>query len=177
MSYRPCGVEETPMRISATMITALLIGLGLAASHASASSKPAQQAAATPGPTTGQEPPVTPPPSSPNPDASGIFHVGKGVSPPRVIYSVDPQFTEKARQKKLSGTCVVSMVVDRTGTPQDVQISKSIESAVAPKLRSSARGLDENCVEAAKQYRFKPGAYKGKPIPVEIKVEINYRIY
>lgn len=114
--------------------------------------------------------------SSPNPDASGIYHGGKGVTPPLLIYSVDPEFTDKARKKKLSGTCIVSMVVDVTGTPQNVQVVESIASS-NPKLQSAAKGLDENAIKAARQYRFKPGTYQGKPVPVEIKVEIDYRIY
>lgn len=154
------------MHLSARMVMALLL-LILGANPMQGIP---QQTATTPD-TNGQEA------SAPNPDASGIYHGGKGVTPPLLIYSVDPEMTDKARQKKLSGTCVVSMIVDISGTTQNVQISKSIASAVAPKLRSAARGLDLNCVEAARQYRFKPGTYQGKPIPVEIKVEINYRIY
>ena len=161
------------MHLSTRTVLVLLLVLGVTTPDSSGSSNPMhgtpQQTATTP-PTDGQEAP------SPNPNASGIYHVGN-VSPPQIIYSVDPEMTDKARQKKLSGTCVVSMIVDVSGTPQNVRISRSIESAVPPKLRSAARGLDLNCVEAAKQYRFKPGTYQGKPIPVEIKVEINYRIY
>ncbi|HEX5235011.1 MAG TPA: energy transducer TonB [Silvibacterium sp.] len=115
--------------------------------------------------------------SRPNPDASGVYHAGKGVTPPQITYSVDPEFADKARRKKLGGTCIIAMVVDGTGTPQDVHIVTSIASSVAPKLRSAAKGMDENAVKAAKQYRFKPGTYQGKPVPVEIQIEINYRIY
>jgi TonB family protein len=68
------------------------------------------------------------------------------------------------------------MVVDTNGTPQNVQVVESIASS-NPKLQSAAKGLDENAIKAAKQYRFKPGTYRGKPVPVEIKVEINYRIF
>lgn len=147
----------------------LLIVLGLTPPKSSASSSP-QQTANTPD-TNGQEA------SRPNPDASGIYHGGKGVSPPLIIHSVDPEFPDKARQKRLAGTCVVSLIVDTTGTPRNVQISKSIESTVPPELRSAARGLDLNAVKAASQYRFKPGTYQGKPIPIQVKVAINYRIY
>ena len=60
--------------------------------------------------------------------------------------------------------------------PQDVHVVKSIAES-SPKLRSVAQGLDANAVNAAKQYRFKPATYQGKPVPYELKVEINYRIY
>ena len=51
----------------------------------------------------------------PNPDASGKYHVGDGVSAPRLIYAPDPEFTDKARRKKLGGTVVVSLTVDAAG--------------------------------------------------------------
>lgn len=154
------------MHLSAKMAIALLLfGLGLTTPVSAGSSKPVQ--------TSPQQTATTPD----NPDASGKYHIGDGITAPHLIYSVDPEFTDNARKKKLGGTCIVSMIVDVSGTPQNVQVFKSIASTVDPKLRSAARGLDLNCVEAAKQYRFKPATYKGKPIPVEIKVEINYRIY
>jgi periplasmic protein TonB len=156
------------MHISARMImAALLIGMGLATPKSVA-----QQTPATPdsGGKASQDA------SGPNPNAAGIYHPGKGVTPPAVIYSVDPQFTEAARKKKLGGTCIVSMIVDTRGTPQNVQIVEPIASP-DPKLQSVAEGLNENAITAARQYRFKPGTYQGKPVPVEIKVEISYRIY
>jgi TonB family protein len=160
--------------LPARLITALLlIGLGIPVSYSS-SLKPMQgpeQQTATP------EAPPTPSPTKPNPDASGKYHVGDGVLAPRLIFSVDPEFTDKARRKRLGGTCVVSMLVDVAGTPQDVHVVSSIATSVAPKLRSIAMGQDENAVKAAKAYRFEPATFEGKPVPVEIKVEINFRIY
>ena len=160
------------MHLSTRTILVLLLVLGMTTSDSSGSpTHGTPQQTATAPPTDGQEA------SRPNPDGSVIYQGGKGVSPPEITYSVDPEMTDKARQKKLGGTCVVSMIVDVSGTPQNVQIAKSIATTVAPKTQSAARGLDLNCVKAAKQYRFKPGTYQGKPVPVEIKVEINYRIY
>jgi hypothetical protein len=43
----------------------------------------------------------------PNPNSSGIYHVGGGVSAPTLTWSVDPEFSDKARKKKLHGKCVV----------------------------------------------------------------------
>lgn len=133
--------------------------------HASAQQESDQEAASTPQST------------QPNPDTSGKYHVGDGVTTPRAIYKVDPEFTDKARKKKLGGTCVIGMVVDTTGTPQDVHVVKSIAEGIAPKLRSVALGLDANAIDAAKQYRFKPAMFQGTAVPVEITVDITYRIF
>ena len=164
-----------------TIASALLMGLVMTASGVSGTAKPMpgaelRRTAALQG-ASGQEKSPTPPPPTPNPDGSEKYHIGDGVSAPQIIYSVDPEFTDQARRKKVSGSCVLGMLVDVTGTPQDVHIVRSFAASVAPKLRSAALGLDANAVKAAKQYRFKPATYQGKAVPVETTVEINYRIY
>jgi TonB family protein len=113
----------------------------------------------------------------PNPDASGKYHVGDGVSPPNLVFAPDPEFTDKARRKRLGGTVVLSLTVDVAGKPQDVRVSRSLAEDVSKKLKSIALGLDENAVNAVKQYRFEPAEFRGKPVPVETTVEVQYRIY
>ena len=113
----------------------------------------------------------------PNPDASGKYHVGDGVSAPRLVFAPDLEFTDKARRKKLGGMLVVSLTVDAAGRTRDVRVSRSLAEGVSKKLRPVALGLDENAVKAVKEYRFEPAEFQGKPVPVETTVEINYRIY
>lgn len=96
----------------------------------------------------------------------GLYHVGGGVAAPQLIYSVDPEFSDEARRAKYQGVCVVSLIVDTQGNPQRVGV-----------VRHLGMGLDEKAVEAAKQYKFKPAMLGGKPVPVEIYVEVNFRIY
>lgn len=96
----------------------------------------------------------------------GPMRVGGGVSAPQLIYSVDPEFSDEARRAKYQGVCVVSLVVDTQGNPQRIQIARAL-----------GMGLDEKAVEAVKQYKFKPAYYKGRPVPVVIDVEVNFRIY
>jgi protein TonB len=38
-------------------------------------------------------------------------------------------------------------------------------------------GLDENAVEAVKQYRFKPAMENGKPVAVYLNVEVLFAIF
>jgi TonB family protein len=113
----------------------------------------------------------------PNPDASGKYHVGDGVTAPKLVFAPDPEFTDKARRKKLGGTLIVSLTVDATGKPQDVRVSRSLADGVSRKLRPIAQGLDENAVKAVEQYRVEPAEFQGKPVPVETMVEIDYRIF
>ena len=169
------------MFLSARMTAmALLPVLWIATSDTSVSAKlmqePEQRKAATTSETGAREMSPRPPLPRTNPDASGKYHVGDGVSAPQVIYSVDAQSTDKARKKGLGGTCVIGMLVDATGTPQDVHVITSIADSVAPKLRSIALGLDASAVSAAKQFRFKPAMYLGKAVPVETTAGITFNV-
>ena len=44
-------------------------------------------------------------------------------------------------------------------------------------LHGVGMGLDEKAVEAVKQYRFKPAKENGKPVAVEMNVEVNFQIF
>lgn len=96
----------------------------------------------------------------------GLYHVGGGVSAPTLIYSVDPEFSDEARRAKYQGIVVVSLIVDAQGNPQHVRISRPL-----------GMGLDQKALDAVRQYRFKPAFFQGHAVPVEIAVEVNFRIY
>ncbi|MGC2161865.1 MAG: energy transducer TonB [Silvibacterium sp.] len=96
----------------------------------------------------------------------GVMQPGGGVSAPVLIYSVDPEFSDEARRAKYQGICVVSLIVDREGNPQNIRV-----------VRALGMGLDEKAEEAVRHYKFKPAYYKGHPVPVLINVEVNFRIY
>jgi protein TonB len=96
----------------------------------------------------------------------GLYHVGGGVAAPQLISSVDPEFSDEARRAKFQGVCVVSLVVDAQGNPQRVQV-----------VRHLGMGLDQKAVAAVRQYKFKPATLQGRPVPVEVNIEVNFRIY
>jgi TonB family protein len=97
----------------------------------------------------------------------GVYSVGGGVSTPQLIHSVEAEFSDEARRAKYQGVCIVSIIVDRNGVPQNPRV-----------VRPLGMGLDEKALEAIKQYRFKPAMKDGKtPVPVMINVEIDFRLY
>jgi len=96
----------------------------------------------------------------------GVMHPGGGVSNPVLIYAPDPEFSDEARRAKYQGVCVVGLIVDAQGNPQRVRI-----------VRPLGMGLDEKALEAVREYKFKPATYQGRPVPVEINIEVNFRIY
>ncbi len=38
-------------------------------------------------------------------------------------------------------------------------------------------GLDEKAVEAVQQYKFRPAMQNGKPVQVDLNVEVNFQIF
>src|SRR5258708_15527828 len=51
----------------------------------------------------------------------GVFRIGKGVTPPRVIYQTDPEFSEETRKAKYQGTFVLGLIVDANGRPTAIR--------------------------------------------------------
>ena len=96
----------------------------------------------------------------------GVFHVGGGVSAPKPIFSPDPEYSEEARKAKYQGTVVLALVVGPDGRPRDMKV-----------LRSLGLGLDEKALEAVKNWRFEPAVKDGKPVSVQISVEVDFRLY
>ena len=96
----------------------------------------------------------------------GVFRIGKGVTPPRVIYQTDPEFSEEARKAKYQGTCVLGLIVDANGRPTAIRV-----------INALGMGLDEKAKEAVMQYKFKPAMENGKPVLVELNVEVNFQIF
>jgi protein TonB len=96
----------------------------------------------------------------------GVYHIGGGVRPPSVIYQVDPEFSEEARKAKFSGNVLVELIVDENGLPSHVRVARGV-----------GMGLDEKAVEAVRQYKFKPATKDGKPVKVELTVEVNFQIF
>jgi periplasmic protein TonB len=94
------------------------------------------------------------------------YQVGGGVLAPKLIYAVDPEFSDEARRAKFQGTCVVGLIVDAQGNPQAVHVVNHL-----------GMGLDEKAVAAVRQYKFKPATLQGKPVPVVVTVEVIFRIF
>jgi protein TonB len=96
----------------------------------------------------------------------GVRHIGGGVSAPVLVTQVDPEFSEEARKAKVAGIVVVNLIVDQNGLPKNVRVVQGI-----------GMGLNEKAVEAVKQYKFKPAMENGKPVAVEMNIEVNFQIF
>jgi len=96
----------------------------------------------------------------------GAFKVGGGVSAPKAIYAPDPEYSEEARKAKYQGTCVLWLVVGPDGRARDIRVARTL-----------GLGLDEKAMEAVKTWKFEPAMKDGKPVAVQINVEVTFRLY
>ncbi len=95
-----------------------------------------------------------------------VRHIGGNIRPPEIIRQVEPEYSEEARAAKAAGNVQVGLIVDRQGRPTNVHVIQGV-----------GMGLDEEALDAVKQYRFKPATEKGKPVSVDMKVEVNFQIF
>ncbi len=92
--------------------------------------------------------------------------VGGGVSAPKVIKAPDPEYSKEARKAKYEATSVLWVIVQADGTPGEIRVKTP-----------AGKGLDEKAIEAVRKWRFKPAMKDGKPIAVQINIEINFRLH
>ena len=114
----------------------------------------------------------------PNPDAAGIYHRGAGVTMPKPIHTVEPEFSQEARRRKINSTCIVEFIVETDGHVRDAHIFKSCADGLTNnKDHEAAFGLDQKAIEAVSRYEFNAGLFQGKPVPVRMKVQIRFEIF
>lgn len=96
----------------------------------------------------------------------GPRRIGGGVSAPVLLFSVEPEFSEEARRAKVAGNVLVNLWVTPHGRPTHVHV-----------LRGVGMGLDQKAIAAVEQYRFAPALENGKPVLVELNVEVDFQIF
>jgi TonB family protein len=96
----------------------------------------------------------------------GVFRPGRGVTPPRAIFSPEPEFSEEARKAKYQGVCTLMLVVTPDGRPTNIRVANSL-----------GMGLDEKAIDTVKLWRFEPGQKDGHPVSVEIAIEVDFHLY
>ena len=85
---------------------------------------------------------------------------------PAVISEAKPQYTRGRDEGGNPGDgLTLSVVVGVDGTVGDVRVTKSLHP-----------DLDEQAITAAKRWRFSPGTKDGKPVPVEVTLELTFTL-
>ena len=98
----------------------------------------------------------------------GHYHVGRdGIGEPVCIYCPRADYSEEARKARYQGTVLVEITILPDGRVTDCRVVKGM-----------GMGLDEKALQAVRQWRFKPVIGPGgKPVTVDVSVEINFHLY
>lgn len=99
-------------------------------------------------------------------------HIGSGPGsgtfiPPEVIRQVRPNYTSAALQARLRGLVVMDAVVLPDGSVGEVRIVRSLDRQF---------GLDQEAINAVRQWRFRAGTRGGKPIATLVSVEMLFEL-
>ena len=88
-----------------------------------------------------------------------------GITAPKPTYHPDPEYTDRTRRKKISGSVVLSIVVTPEGTVRDAKVTTSLD-----------KDLDQQALNTVSTWKFEPATKDGKPVAVRIAVETTFRI-
>ena len=95
----------------------------------------------------------------------GPYRAGSGIQPPRLLREVKADYTEEARQKRLSGNVVLEIVVTRDGRVGNVTV-----------LRGLGQGLDQQAIAAVRQWQFAPARRQGEAVDVIVEVAVEFKL-
>lgn len=93
------------------------------------------------------------------------LHIGNGVSAPKTVYDPEPQYSQPAREAGEQGTCILSLIVEPSGSVKNIRIAKPL-----------GYGLDEEAVRTVATWKFEPGRRNGEPVPIYASVEIVFHL-
>jgi TonB family protein len=89
----------------------------------------------------------------------------KDVSEPKVEHRVDAKYVEFAVRDKVQGALQLRLVVDGSGMPQRIAVSRPL-----------GYGLDANAVEAVRKWRFAAGVKDGSPVATGLLTEQQFSL-
>ena len=88
-----------------------------------------------------------------------------GLVLPTVVSRENPGYTKAALDAGLAGHAAVDVTVDVDGSVRDVLLAKSLDAV---------HGLDDAALATAGCWTFTPGALNGRPVPVRVRLDMNF---
>jgi TonB family protein len=95
-----------------------------------------------------------------------IANAKSGVTPPKLISNVEPQFDDDARRRNITGKVTIFVVIESDGRVGDVRL-----------VRSLSKGLDREALDAVKKWRFEPAKKDHQPIATKATIDIDFRMF
>lgn len=97
--------------------------------------------------------------------AEPIYEPGNGVTRPKLIHYVEPEFSGSSKEAFVEGVVRLSVVVKTDGLPTEVHVIHGLNT-----------DEDHRAVDAVAQWRFKPGTKDGQPVNVHVTVEVEFHL-
>lgn len=85
---------------------------------------------------------------------------------PTITYKERAKYTEEARQNRIEGTVLLSLVLGADGRVYDIRV-----------VRHLPAGLTEEAILAAQKIRFNPAVRDGRAVSVRMQLEYNFTLY
>jgi TonB family protein len=101
---------------------------------------------------------------TPAPDPT-VYPIGPGITAPQPTARPNPSYTDAARQAGTQGTVWLSGIVETDGRVSDIRVTRTLEP-----------GLDAEAIKAFEQWRFTPGMKDGRPVRVQVTVEMSFNV-
>jgi TonB family protein len=98
-------------------------------------------------------------------DSTRLFVPGGDVAEPRLVYRVEPSYSEIARKLRLEGVAVLQAIISADGRIEEVRV-----------VQSAHELLDADAVAAVKQWRYRAATLKGRPVRVSLTVTVEFRL-
>ena len=96
----------------------------------------------------------------------GLYRPGVAVTSPTLLFQVRPSYTNEALLRKIQGTVLLEVIVRANGEPSNIRVIRSLDPG----------GLDEQAIEAVRQWRFNPGRLAGAPVDVLVMIVVDFSI-
>ena len=101
------------------------------------------------------------------PEPTGApLKVGGNIRPPRKLTHVNPVYPQSMKDAGIEGAVPLEAVIAGDGSVQTVRV---LTAEVHPDLAIAA-------VDAVRQWKFEPTLLNGKPVPIKMKVTIDFRL-
>ncbi len=100
------------------------------------------------------------------PSDPGVFSQSAVDQKAKMLSNIEPPSNDYAQANGVAGMALYHAVIGTDGKPQEIVVGRPI-----------GFGLDENAVETIKKVGFQPAIKDGKPVPVQLDLVVQFRIY
>jgi TonB family protein len=100
-------------------------------------------------------------------EEQGIQRAGvHGVTVPSGVYMPTPDYTDPARIAKFQGSLILLVTVSEEGRAEDLKV-----------LQGLPFGLNQHALNTVRTWKFRPATLDGKAVPVQVPIEVTFRLY